>query len=258
MENKYVGDISDFAKFIILKYLFNDKNIGIVWYLTPDKNEPDYSLKFKVCEKNLQIFDYAKTIDKNLALQFNLICKKDAGKFYINKLESMQTLNNVEYFNECIVGACIDGKNYRKQWVNKALDKIKDCEIVYLDPDYGLPFDYRISVLKSLEKVSYPEKYLTIEEIKEFILGKDVLIFHNRYPVGVEYDKVHLTIFNRMKKEFKNKYCYIIKQNPFQPRFFVIISRYDLTKRLKRFLLTPGLCHIAPFKGFFTLIFPDY
>ncbi len=257
MENKYACDFSDFAKFVLLKYLFNDKNIGIVWYLTPDKNEPDYYHKYKVYFKNSQIFEYALNIDKSIAMQFNLQCKKEPDKFYIGKLESMQILDSVTFFNNCIVGAYADGKDYRKIWLSKALDKIKDCEVIYLDPDYGVPIDYRISVLKPLNKLSNPEKYASIEEIKEFFLGKDVLILHNRYPVGVEHNKIHSHLFIRMRKEFPKRFFYIIKLNPFMPRFFLIISRYNLIKRLKNFLIQNNICKIEPFKGLFTLILPE-
>jgi hypothetical protein len=256
MENKYAGDFSDFAKFILLKNLFNDKKIAVVWYLTPDRAEPEYSFKFKVCQKNTQIYEYASKIDKDAAFQFNLICK-NSDKFYVGKLESLQILDNIKYFDRCVIGAFGDGRNYRQVWLDRALEKTWDCEVVYLDSDYGLPIDYRISVVKAISRVSFPEKYLTLEEIKEFLLGKDALIFHNRYPVGIEHDKVHSTVFRKLRKEFRNKFLYIIKQNPFTPRFFVLISRYNLERRLKEFLLTEKLCDVKPFKGLFTLVLPE-
>ncbi len=257
MENKYTADISDFAKFLIFKNLLNNRQIGVVWYLVPDRNDPEYTFKFKVSSNNPQIYEYASMLDKNMAMQFNIICKKEPDRFYVKKLESMEILNNITYFNECIVGAYADGRDYRKVWLNRAVNKIKECDVVYLDPDYGLPIDYRISILKPLEKLTFPERYITIEEIREFFLGKDILIFHNRYPVGIEYNKVHFTIFKRMRKEFSNRFCYIIKLNAFLPRFFVILSRYNLNEDLKKFLITKNMCSIKPFKGFFTLILSE-
>ncbi len=257
MENKYSCDISNFGKFVLLKYLFNDKNIGFVWYLTPDENSQDYTDKYKVFEKNKTIYEYASLIDKNMAQQFNIICKKKPVKFHVSQIEQLELLNNVTFYNKGIIGVYPDGRDYRKEWLLEALDKIKDCDIVYLDSDYGLPVDYRIFVLKSVHQLTSPYKYLSIEEIKEFLLGKDVLIFHNIYPVGIEHNKVHSFFFKRLKKEFHRKYFYILRQNPFSPRFFFVISRYDLTERLKKFLIEKRLCTVNIFKGFFTLFIPD-
>ncbi len=257
MENKLCGSISDFGKFVILKHLFNDRKIGVIWYLIPDtlsEEKDKNNLALKVIKDNTSIYEYACSVDKSIAMEFNRILKRDSGKFYIKQLESMEILNNVIYFNKCIVGACPEGRNYREQWLQEALEYTADCEVLYLDPDYGIPFDYRISVLKSIKSIRNSEKYMDITELKEFLVGKDFVVFQNRYPVDVAPEKVHSIINKRLKREFPNKYIYILKQNPFSPRFFTIISRYDLKDRLKKFLVEKNICNVEPYKGFFSLV----
>ena len=42
MKNQYVGDIGDYGKYALLRFLSKQGySIGINWYLTPDDNKTD-------------------------------------------------------------------------------------------------------------------------------------------------------------------------------------------------------------------------
>lgn len=46
MQNRYVGDIGDFAKYGLLWALSPQKRLGVAWYLYPDEVRPPGSNRF--------------------------------------------------------------------------------------------------------------------------------------------------------------------------------------------------------------------
>jgi len=63
MQDRYAGDVGDFGKFALLRYLFSNANykIGVIWYRFPDEShnndggQIDYVNKssFLDCDKYL-------------------------------------------------------------------------------------------------------------------------------------------------------------------------------------------------------------
>jgi len=60
MQNRYSGDIGDYSKFVLLKKLFGNEKIGLVWYLYPDETHNNdglhkdyYKYENKLSDKEL-------------------------------------------------------------------------------------------------------------------------------------------------------------------------------------------------------------
>lgn len=172
MQNRYAGDIGDFSKFILLKKLFPDSvdKIGVIWYLFPDEshnkdgkhtqytNNPKYSQ----CDKNL--IDGLDNVIKNERKVASLEAENLLPK---NTIYYSNPLNFHIKYNKQTKADKEKRLELRRQWLNKAIDSVKECNIVFLDPDNGLE-------IKSVSKLSQIKsgKFAYFCEIKEFFNNK--------------------------------------------------------------------------------------
>jgi hypothetical protein len=180
MKDQYVGDIGDFAKFSFLHEIashaeFNKTRIGVLWYLTPNEDNPknndgrhiDYLDKEGLRRYSDKVFDKLKKI-----------VKSDQRK--VSALETARLLpKNTTYFNEplsygkeSIAGVRLQ---QRDDWFNKSLSKIGKADIVFFDPDNGIEVkSVKISGLRA-------NKYCYYKEIDEyFSRGKSLIIYNHR------------------------------------------------------------------------------
>lgn len=142
MRNEYVADIADFAKYSLLRALCgvtvkDEKNkddkkeltLGVVWYLVSDSGEPRRT-------------DYLKMEYLNR----DEICLSDtelASKLRHIVLNEGRTVKDIR--RDCVLPSAIAfyekslSGNERRQWVEEAAAMTADCDVVFLDPDVGLP-----------------------------------------------------------------------------------------------------------------------
>ena len=173
MKNQYFGDVGDYGKYGLLKFLAeHDVKIAVNWYLT-EKDDRSVDGKFTeyLEEKNERKYlkydpDLYATL-KSMLLpkpgirdveQFELK-KAILGAIYYHKMLNMRDLRNIS-----------DRKAHRNEWHTKALDACKNVDLVFLDPDNGL-----------MEKPKYSktaEKYIFPCEVAEYYKrGQNVVYY---------------------------------------------------------------------------------
>ena len=174
MQNKYVSELADFAKYGLLRALCSPKpndghsplGLGVVWYLNQDdekKLQPRGYLmgkpEYRDCDREL--YDGLREIWCSNRLRVTSIEKEEllpAGTVYHKKL--LPT----------------DGDE-RAKWVRQATRKINEaeCGVVFVDPDNG--------VLPSGTKEP-SAKHVTLEELACYAGGdqRSLVIYqhHNR------------------------------------------------------------------------------
>jgi hypothetical protein len=173
MQNRYVGDVGDFAKYGLLRHLMKDSELrlGIVWCLFDDETHnadgrhisylkrPEYRILDATLHSKLSriVTSGSRTVDR--------IAK--------NQILPRQTL----YYDMLLCGASLDRKTRelsRINWVSAALDKTKSCQLVFFDPDNGLE---TASVSRHDGKGG---KYIFWDELSKFwVRGQSLLIYHH-------------------------------------------------------------------------------
>jgi len=177
MKNQYFADVGDFGKYGMLGYL-SDKslNIGINWYLTENDtktdgkfvdyfNKPDYLL----CDKELHDFLHKCIVQ---------------GRREVSELSKFSRYSDIITYNEIIKVDHINAlspegrdrrSKVRKEWFQNSMDKLKQCDLIFCDPDNGIE-------TRSLSYVGKDSvKYVFVEEIKEMInQGKSVICYNHR------------------------------------------------------------------------------
>lgn len=164
MKNQYVGDVGDYGKYGLLRFLAERGiKIGVNWYLT--KNDSSNDGKFR---------EYLD--DKNEESRYD--------KAVFSALQSLS--RNVREIEKCgiIQGAVFYGKELnttvakhtrrkaiRNEWFEKSFEVLKPCELIFADPDNGSAKDEIITRKNG-------EKYVTLGELEQYYhSGKDVVYY---------------------------------------------------------------------------------
>jgi len=220
MQNKYVGDIGDYSKFVLIKHLF-DSRCGLIWYLYPDeKNNDGIHIEYdKYDLEDISVVDMMEKISQN-TINRN-----------IYELERVLKGNgfDIEFFNKCIENEKCDffsdyreRLQYREKWFNEAVNKVKCRNIVFVDPDNG-------TEIKSCQSKGRKKsgKYIFYDEINSLIENHLTVVIYQHLArkrtdlfISEKEKKLRESIdldFNFYALKFKRK----------SPRVYLIISKVD-------------------------------
>ena len=121
MQNRYVGDVGDFAKFWLFREFFYSKNLAQIWFLhnfIEDNNDGSIT----------NYFDRFKGVDSFLEIALKDIAKD------VKALERANILPNARFFYEEIC----KNQSQRKEWIKKAINFTKGAKVAALAPDNGI------------------------------------------------------------------------------------------------------------------------
>ena len=167
MKNQYVGDIGDYGKYGLLRFLAKQGiKIGINWYLTEDDKSADgkFTGYLKQSEEqhcDSELFDKLKEIasraDKNVQM-----------------IEASGIIPNASFFKEALRNTGSDARAKRinrRLWFNNSTLLLKEAELIFADPDNGITYRKTAANKDS-------EKYVLPEEIVEYYhSGKNVVFY---------------------------------------------------------------------------------
>ena len=168
MKNQYVGDIGDYGKYGLLRFISNSGiRIGVNWYLTKnDEHIVDGNIRGYLKDDAESVYDC-----KVYELLKN-IPNRDIG--YIEK---SGILSNSIYYNEELSFEGVppnERKAVRTRWHSKGMKALEDTDIVFADPDNGSTEDK-----KGARKNG--EKYITIREIADYYQrGQNIVYYCHR------------------------------------------------------------------------------
>lgn len=124
MKNQYIGDVGDYGKYGLLRFLSSQGlKIGVNWYLTPDDGSNDgkktaYLDREEDRLYDPELFDFLKGIAGN-------------PEKTVRMIEESCMIQNACYYHELI------DMQDRTRWHRQALEKLADIDLVFCDPDNG-------------------------------------------------------------------------------------------------------------------------
>ena len=172
MKNQYVGDIGDYGKYGLLRFLIgNGVCLGVNWYLTPNDAGNDGCHTEYLSDERMRAYDPA-VYDAMKQLAFLPREIKN-----VQMVEDSGILKDAVFYHELLN---LKRTNYRfrgetrKEWHEKAMEAMTPVKLVFADPDNGLFAGQK-------HKQSGGEKYLLPEEARDYYdRGQDVLYYHHR------------------------------------------------------------------------------
>lgn len=252
MQDKYVGDVGDFGKYALLKYMRKTSglSLGVIWYLVnPDHTDGEHQVKdgkhigylgLKVSEDD-QISQVKASrdglklekCDSDLYEQLRTIFLK--GERSLQAIENRVLGEGVSFFNDCVSNPktawSSERKKAREDWLRKALKKVKNQEIVFLDPDNGLASEDKDGS-KAIDA-----KYVLRSELDKFWEGgtRIIVLYHhpNRKDKDVSHDEQIANLAAQIKNRpaFSNAAVFPLRYRRGTSRvYFVIVPQQDAEK----------------------------
>ena len=164
MQERYIGDIHDYFKFLFLKFLSSQLNmkVGLNWYLVNPYEIGSSELKKKDGEKRKFLYDKElKLYDEIIINEFKKFKKKQARNLDLFTKET-HLKKYINFFNEPI------NFENREQWLERSLYHHRNQQIIFLDPDNGF-------VINKTGKNSM--KYILAEDCKTYLQNNKIIIF---------------------------------------------------------------------------------
>ncbi|WP_400204255.1 hypothetical protein [Candidatus Methanomassiliicoccus intestinalis] len=228
MQNKYVGDVGDFGKYGMLRFLVstcNNLKIGVNWYLVDDEDTTDgkhtsYLNKNKdLCNCDLELYYYLKS----------LIEQK---KRNIMHIENDDIIPGCIYFSDLLkyeTNKITENQIMRELWFSRSLDKLQTANVIYVDPDNGLEVkSQNIHSSKGIKYVSYKEIYQYYKN------GKSIIVYNHR---DRKPEDIYKQRFTRIKNDLQlENDLIILRFVRYSVRDYIFILQKEHYHEINRFV----------------------
>lgn len=144
MKNQYFGDVGDYGKYAMLRWLAADGiSVAVNWYLTEDDGSNDGKFISYLDDESMRRYD-GDLFDNLKEMVAN-------GKRSVAAFEEKNLIKDAVYFSEILS----DDKSQRDNWHKAGLKVCKDADIVFMDPDNGIS---EKKTGKNANKYCFPEE----------------------------------------------------------------------------------------------------
>ena len=196
MQNRYVGDVGDFGKYGLLRFLTGavdpgdrepNPRLGVVWYLTPDEagrgdgqhigyldRTPQNAARFRACDPDLW-----ETLHRLVRHERNARC--------VHQVERAAILP-ASFYNPMLLFEPYMLRPMREElrrlWLAAARLAMADADLVFLDPGNGLAEPPKMHQKKG-------PKFTYAPDLREFWeCGKSLVIYHHLGRNGQADEKI--------------------------------------------------------------------
>lgn len=225
MQNRYAGDVGDFGKLGLLRFLEKQElKIGVNWYLTADETHNDDG-KFVQYTTNKAYVG----CDDDLINALSSIIENNVRS--VSALEEKNLLKNSSYYAEEIKCPSQAIKEFRASWHKEALAQLKDSDIVFLDPDNGLLPKTKSKGSKKSIKYVFPEEIIDYYE-----QGHSVIFYNHRTH---EKENIYLERFHDLfqSEELRNAEKKVLTFCRYSLRDYVFIIQPKHSKTINNAIL---------------------
>src|SRR6185437_5581613 len=214
MQNRYVADIGDYVKFAILRALAPGRRLGVVWWLFRDEhhNADGGHREYLEQEKKWKHFD---------PILFEALLKiKETNTLDVRAIENATVLPEAVFAADpvpCEVLPFSLRPAKRSTWLSETKTRLKDCDLIFLDPDNGIAPE-RLRLTHRLAG-----KSVTIGELKELQEGDRAMVVyhhHTRYRGG------HHSEIRDLAARLRNSGLHVsgaLRAKSWSPRAFFIL-----------------------------------
>lgn len=170
MKNQYVGDIVDYGKYGLLRFLMGSGvKIGVNWYLTPNDNRADGKYVEYLDDARMREYD-ALVYDE----MSRLASRQDKT---VQMVEKSGILDGALFYNHLLDLETMDWHkrtDARMEWHKEAVTLLKSADMIFADPDNSLTVKKKITQKDG-------QKYVFPGEIADYYdRGQDIIYYHER------------------------------------------------------------------------------
>ncbi len=173
MRNNYVGDIGDFAKYGLLRTLACGKRLGVAWYLRTD-SDPSGSNDGRHTDYLMRPEEW-RHLDPELFDELGKLVRD--GRRTVKAVAESGLLGDATFAAEPLDISPVlhgDRERWRREWFERTRAKLRDCDLVFADPDNSL---YPDDGFRYRRKES--AKRIPPSEVRALADGRPAVIYHH-------------------------------------------------------------------------------
>ena len=190
MKNQYFGDIGDYGKYGLLRFLAeHEVTIAVNWYLTKNDQSNDGNIRGYLTKEKNRIYD------PDLFDVLKRMCTQNEKDVCI--FASLGMISGVGYYDKTVEPvlstlAVSEKRAARKQWHQEALAVCDGFDLVFLDPDNGLR-----SGIPTAKKDA--NKFVYSSEVADYYeRGQDVVYYcHKGRRTDAQWEKAKFIMQER-------------------------------------------------------------
>jgi hypothetical protein len=180
MQNRYVGDVNDFFKYVVLRRLadLSGMRLGINWYWTDPEvvdianPQNDGGHITYLTDENNWRQQFNEPLFRNLQALLVVNGVVDNELRTVANIEASGILPDNTLFH---IAEVPEETNDRERWHNDAMGAMNDAELVFLDPDNSVCEIYQ-------QEIHRRAKYATPEEVIDHLGGGRSLLYISHPP----------------------------------------------------------------------------
>ncbi len=241
MQDRYVGDVGDFGKFQLFRYLFADpksplegKALAQIWFMHTGEGERNND------GRHIDYFERMMGSDEYLEhSMMDLLMRQ---KREVTELEKLKLLPNAKFYYQEVPRALED----RYLWLNGALSFAMHSPIVAVAPDNGIAlrcnrqekrFEHLTLKEHYAQKV-YPHKYIFADEISYFyrLPHLEICIVYQHLGRCFSHDGQIASLLDDLRREYRHVLA--VKHKPYSPRVFFFLCKSEVIYETVRLQLT--------------------
>ena len=170
MQDRYTGDIGDFAKYGLLRAIARGRRLGVAWYLNSDGGPAgdgrhvNYLWEKGWRELDPELFESLKTLVRDDSRSVRAV--QDSG-----------LLGDCVFADDSVnfsASTWRDRRRLRCSWFEAVREKLADCDVVFADPDNGLVPD---SEFKPQRRDA--ARRIPVFEATALARGRTAVIYHH-------------------------------------------------------------------------------
>jgi hypothetical protein len=236
VRDQYAGDISDFLKYALLRALAaTDRKLGVAWYYNPehdgrtDGGHTEYASESKWSRMDSPLHQ--------ALVKFNSQSASEPSSRIVANVESLPIWPDATVFHGLGELERVPNLAARRWWLSAMLTRLKECNLVFLDPDNGT---------RSLFRATQAQRYAGLDEVRGFRRPYDRALLLIKFPARVEFDRQEDELHGQLRHAtgaeriltMRTSAMVQTKTGRWVPRFrwFTLLDHDDaLGERLERF-----------------------
>ena len=167
MKNQYVGDIGDYGKYGLIRFLAQHGiKIGVNWYLTNDDGFSDGRFTSYLDHPEEEIYD-PELFDALKEIAF----RSDKT---VKMIQDAHIIPGATFYREVLKSSSLEASARelnRRLWFNNSTLILRNAELIFADPDNGISY-------RKTARTKDSEKYILPEDVAEYYnSGRNVVYY---------------------------------------------------------------------------------
>ena len=221
MQERYLGDIHDYFKFLFLKFLSNslETKIGLNWFLIKPEDIGQKEVEKNDGEKRKYLYHTElQNYDETLISELKLYQDKKK-RDVVNFTKNTHLRKHINFFNKVLT------HSNKAEWLEESLIKLKNEKIIFLDPDNG--FSKNQKGRKSI-------KYLFPEDCSEILRQNKIIIFTQFQSFTIKHKEYIKILKKKLNDSNFTVFSKVIRNRTAPNTFYITILPNENSLNLHR------------------------